>query len=375
MTSKKTIFLTGVTGALGKELIKQLLETGDENLFLLVRRRRLQSHWDRSRKILAGLNAERFLGTRIQVFEGDVTKENFGLDEKSLDKLKKEVTSFFHVAALTALNGSKKDCTKINVGGTSNALALAKRLKNEGQLERFFYFSTAYVAGSKQTYISKEDGLPSKPAHANYYESSKYEAEQNVRKAMAEGLPTTIFRPSIVVGHSETGEVAEFNVIYPFIKLFAHGILKKLPTKLENSFNIVPIDFVARSAIAIARQDDSVGRAFHLVTEEPPTMEMLFNLKEKAYPSMPEVEIVDPAEFKKSHLDLTGQMVFAMLQPYLGYLNEHLSFDASNTREALKDTDVEFPKTDENFLKVLMDYAIQAGYIIVNETSSKGVNS
>ena len=50
---------------------------------------------------------------------------------------------------------------------------------------------------------------------------------------------------------SETGVVSDFNVIYPFIKLFAHGVLSKIPTHRENTFNIVPIDFVIRATCAI----------------------------------------------------------------------------------------------------------------------------
>ncbi len=365
MNSRHSIFLTGVTGTLGKELIKEMLLSSEDKLYVLIRRKGRYSHWDRARKILAGFGLESHLGTRVEVLEGDVTLPNMGLKAEQMDFLRKQTDEFFHIAAITALNGSQEECLKINIGGCDEALAIGWDFFKHGKLKRFFYFSTAYVAGSLQTYCAKEDELPEHPAHANFYESSKYQAEKKVREAMGQGLPVTIFRPSIVVGDSRTGEVSEFNVIYPFMKLFAHGILSVLPTKLENSVNIVPIDFVIRASLAIARQKESVGKTFHLVTNEPPPIGMLLKLKDEEYPGLPPIQIVPPASFKKEKLDAMSQTVFEMLEPYLGYLNGNLHFDTTNTAQALKDTGISFPKTDYDFLKTLLRYAVKVGYLMV----------
>lgn len=365
MLNRRAIFLTGVTGTLGKEFVKELLLTREDRLILLVRRKSRYSHWDRARKILSAFGLERYLGTQVEVLEGDITLPSFGLRPEELDLLRREVREFYHIAALTALNGSKEECERINTGGAQEAIRLAWDFRKNGALERFFYFSTAYVSGSRQTYQAKEDELPERPAHANFYESSKFEAEKKVREAMKEGLPVTIFRPSIVVGDSKTGEVSEFNVIYPFIKLFAHGILTVLPTRLQNSFNIVPIDFVIQASSLISRQRDSIGKTFHLITQEPPTIGMLLHLKEEEYPDLPPVQVIPPESFKKEDLDPIARTVFDMLDPYLGYLNDNLTFDASNTEKALRGTGVTFPKTDYDFLKTLLRYAVDAGYLLV----------
>ncbi len=363
---EKSLLITGITGTLGKEFLKELVLTTDFRIHVLIRRKGRFSHWDRARKILSAWELERFLGTRIQVFEGDVTLPKFGLSEESLEFLRGQVTDFYHIAALTTLNGSEEDCERINIGGVKNALEAAWDFFKNGKLKHFFYFSTAYVAGSRQTYRSFEDVLPENPAHANFYESSKYKAEKQVRDAMRQDLPVTIFRPSIVVGDSRTGQVSEFNVIYPFMKLFAHGILTVLPTRPENSFNIVPIDFVIKAALAISKQESCLGKTFHLVTEQPPTIGMLLRLKEEEYPQLPRVEVIPPETFRLENLDMVSKNVFQMLQPYLGYLNDDLSFDASNTQKALQGTGVSMPKTDYEFLKILIRYAVDAGYLIVD---------
>lgn len=363
--NKRTIFLTGATGCLGKELLRRFLLTTEDKVILLVRRKNRYSHWDRIRKILSGYGLERTLGTRVEVFEGDVSLPWMGLSQQNIAALTRQITEFYHVAALTALNGSEEECRLVNLMGTEMALKLAWKFREEGVLERYFYFSTAFVAGSLQTFTAKEDELPARPAHANFYESSKHASETKVREAMAAGLPATIFRPSIVVGDSKTGEVSEFNVIYPFMKLFAHGILSVLPTRLENSFNVVPIDYVIEASMAIARQKNSLGKTFHLVSKEPPTIGMLLRLKEEQYPNSPAIEISPPEKFKKENLSTNEQFAYDMLLPYLGYLNGGLSFDTSNTERALSGTGIESPRTDYAFMKTLVQYAVDAGYLVL----------
>lgn len=362
--ANELIFMTGATGVLGQDLIKELLHTTKANIAILVRAKNRKTHDDRIRKILKTSGLDSYLGKRIHAIEGDVTQHKFGIKKENLAFLEKETKVFYHIAALTALNGSEKECQQINVGGTQHALELAGDLQKKGKLERFVYFSTAFVAGSVWTHCSFEDELPSKPKFANYYESSKYQAETKVREAMARGLPVTIIRPSIVVGHSQTGEVSDFNVIYPFFKLFAHGAISKLPTHIENTFNIVPIDFVIRATVAIMKNPKSINKTFHLVAPHPPSIGMLLKLA-REYPTVPAIEVMDVKNFQKSKLNPQEQMVFTIMEPYMGYLNGNLTFDMRNTKEILRGTKVSLPKTDYQFLKTIINYAIKTGYLAI----------
>lgn len=363
--ANKLIFMTGATGVLGQDLIKELLETTDADIAILARAKNRKSHDERVRKILKSIGLDAHMGKRIRVVEGDVTQHKFGITKENLAFLEKEAKVFYHIAALTALNGTEKECQQINVGGTQHALELAWDLRKKGKLERFVYFSTAFVAGSVWQHCSKEDELPEKPKFANYYESSKYQAESRVRESMAKGLPVTIIRPSIVVGHSETGEVSDFNVIYPFFKLFAHGAISKLPTHVENTFNIVPIDFVIKATATIVKNPKSINKTFHLVSPHPPSIGMLLKLAKDEYPKVPSIEVMDIKDFQKTKLNVQEQMVFTIMEPYLGYLNGDLTFDMSNTREILRGTKVLLPKTDYKFLKTMIHYAVKAGYLVI----------
>jgi len=361
----KTLFITGATGNLGRELVRLFLEKTGDRLLLLVRPKSSDSHHSRIEKLLGKFGINGRSKNRIEVLAGDVAQPRLGLKQGDWDRAVRETDEFYHIAALTNLGAAWNEAEKINFQGTNFALDLARVMKEKGRLKRFFYFSTAYVAGSLTPTHALEDELIEKPAFANAYEETKYLAEKKVREESKRGLPVTVFRPSIVVGDSASGAVSEFNVIYPFMRLFAHGFLKKIPARLEHSFNIVPIDFVVRASFAIARQRESLGRAFHLVTENPPTLRMFLQMKEEVG-NFPPVEVVDPEEFSMEDLDEHEKMIFSSLNPYLGYLGGSLTFDTKNTRQALRKTGLSFPDTNLAFLRKIAGYAVEKGYFLPN---------
>lgn len=360
----KSLFITGATGNLGRELIRLLLQKTDYRLLLLVRPKSPDSHESRIEKILAKMGINGHSKERIRVFSGDVSNDRLGLSERDWNEIVRETDEFYHVAALTNLGAHWQEAEKINLKGTLNVLELTRAAFKEEKLSRYFHFSTAYVAGSLTPTHAFEDTLPTNPVFANAYEETKFLAEKKVRDEAAKGLPVTIFRPSIVVGDSQEGAVTDFNVIYPFLRLFAHGLLKKIPSRLENSFNIVPIDFVVEASLAIAGRNDSLGKTYHLVTENPPTLEMLLQVKNEFGSHFPPVELVSPDEFSIEDLDEQERAIFSSLDPYLGYLGSSLTFDARNTRDALRGTNIPLPKTDLSFLRKIVSYAVKKGYFL-----------
>jgi len=365
MTKPKTVFITGATGGLGRELVRTFLKETDDFLLLLVRPKRSLSHKERIEKVLSKMGINGNSAQRIAVLAGDVTQPRLGLSDEDWGRVIRESDEFYHSAALTNLGATWEEAESINLQGTIRALETAREAASQGRLERFFYFSTAFVAGSLTPIHALEDELPENPSFSNAYEATKFLAEKKVREESAKGLPTTIFRPSIVVGDSVRGAVSEFNVIYPFFRLFVHGFLRRIPSRLENSFNIVPIDFVVRSSFFIARQKSSLGKTFHLVSEEPPTLQMLLEVKkEKEYERFPSLEVLDPDQFSLADLEPSEKEVFPTLKPYLGYLGSSLSFDTKNTRQALEGSGIPFPKTDRAFLKKIIDYALEKGYFV-----------
>src|SRR5260370_36952060 len=106
------------------------------------------------------------------------------------------------------------------------------------------YLSTAFVAGRHRGRFSERD-LDLGQSFRNSYERSKFEAELLVRSAMTD-VPITVIRPSIVMGHSRTGETTAFNVLYIPMRLFATGQVRRVPALARLPLDIVPVDFVSR---------------------------------------------------------------------------------------------------------------------------------
>lgn len=79
---------------------------------------------------------------RVSVLEGDITKENFGLDDQTIAGLRKRVSIFIHAASSISLrDGLPKMASSV----VHPSLAAAKLALSFAHLERFVFVSTAYV--------------------------------------------------------------------------------------------------------------------------------------------------------------------------------------------------------------------------------------
>ena len=183
---------------------------------------------------------------------------------------------------------------------------------------------------------------------------------------MAAGLPVSIFRPSIVVGHSVTGRPTSFNVSYPFFKLLASGMLSKIPVHAEACLNMVPVDFVAQAIVSISDLPQSLGKTYHLVSKKPTPMR-LFQELDVHYPHLSHlfrrVTLVDPEQFDPASLPEEEQLLYWGLEAYLPYLEDHMALDTRNMDAILPAIGMEWPETGTPFIRRLFEYVIGVGYI------------
>ncbi|MEN8159244.1 MAG: SDR family oxidoreductase [Myxococcota bacterium] len=116
------------------------------------------------------------------------------------------------------------------------------------------------------------------------YFATKHESEGLVRTTG--GRAWRIYRPGVVVGHSETGEIDKIDGPYYFFGALRR--LRALPSWLPllgvegGPVPIVPVDFVARAIDAIAHEEGLDGRCFHLVDPRARPMGQVLNLFAKA---------------------------------------------------------------------------------------------
>ena len=86
-----------------------------------------------------------------------------------------------------------------------------------------------------------------------------------------------MYRPSVVVGHSKTGEMDKIDGPYYFFKAIQkarHALPEWFPlVGLEFGYtNIVPVDYVAAAMDHIAHQPGLDGQAFHLIGLQVPAL-------------------------------------------------------------------------------------------------------
>lgn len=189
-----TILVTGFPGFLGSALLpKVLARLPGEQATCLV-----QTRWmSLARERLAALAAAHpMLAGRVHLVDGDITQPDLGLRDSPA--LADRVVEIFHLAAVYDLSVGRDLAMRVNVEGTRHLLAFAARCR---ALRRLHYVSTCYVSGRYPGRFT-EDMLAEGQSFNNHYEETKYLAELEVQRAMRDGLPATIYRPSVVVGDS-----------------------------------------------------------------------------------------------------------------------------------------------------------------------------
>ncbi|RPJ43678.1 MAG: NAD-dependent epimerase/dehydratase family protein, partial [Chloroflexi bacterium] len=250
------VLLTGATGFLGAQIARRLLKEPGLTVIALVRaenqveaeRRLERAWWDR--------------GGEVEVLPGDLSLPHLGLDEPSYARLAGRVTHIIHSAADLRVDAPIEDLRRTNVQGTANLLELARLVQRDHGLERYAHVSTAYVAGRRNSAIPEAD-LSGADGFSNAYEQSKYEAECLVRAAKSE-LPISVFRPGMIVGAADTGEIRTFNTVYFPLRLYLSGKLPVIPADPALPVNIVPVDYVAEAVARLTFCPEAEGLNFHL---------------------------------------------------------------------------------------------------------------
>jgi nucleoside-diphosphate-sugar epimerase len=270
MNFTETIFLTGFPGFIAGRLVERLAKP-ETQFFLLVQPPLVK----KAMHDVEAISREKDIPLEnFALIEGDITRKNLGISDEDLETVRQETTDVYHLAAIYDLAVPREIALLINVRGTKNVNEFVKTVPN---LRRYNYISTCYVAGKRKGEILETE-LEHDAGFRNFYEETKYLAEIEVEKLKSE-LPVTIFRPSVVVGDSKTGETAKYDGIYYLIQY-----LRKSPALLRfvnvgNSqvkLNLVPVDFVVEAIAALAKDENANGKTVALADSNPLTTEQLF---------------------------------------------------------------------------------------------------
>jgi len=358
------VFLTGGTGFLGAEIMKRILRNhARSRLTLLVRSTHRETARERvDRQLLRsfGLEEANRFKERVDVVNGDISLRGLGMDDERIQALQSRVDHVIHCAATIRFDLPLDVARRDNTEGTRNVLTFAEGIP---RLRRLDYVGTAYVAGQRNGVV-KEDELDVGQRYSNSYERTKMEAEALVRE-FARTRPATIYRPSIVVGDSRTGETTSFQGFYQALifyrQLYSKGIVLIVPADPEAIIDIVPIDYVVDAFFALMHTDKSLGRVFHLTSGPGNTctfdelMKMTAEFTGVAPPRYITREAWQYVLRPFFHSVVWGKRREPMLKAdkYFPYAWTKFVFDKTNTDSVLEGTGIKTPHARSYFVKLL----------------------
>jgi NAD(P)-dependent dehydrogenase (short-subunit alcohol dehydrogenase family) len=353
-------FVTGATGFIGRNLVEQLLER-EGTIYVLVREgsrgrlEELKSRWGAP-------------DDRIVAVSGDLSQEQLGCGDQ-IAELKDKVDHFFHLAAIYDMTADADSQRLANVEGTREAVKLAEAL----DAKRFHMVSSIAAAGLYKGTFTEDMFEEAEKVDNHPYFQTKHEAEAVVREEC--DVPWRVYRPGIVVGHSETGEMDKIDGPYYFFKLLQRA-RNALPQWFPGigiegrRINLVPVDFAAKAMDHLAHLDGFDGQAFHLTDPNPLTAGQVINAFAKAAHAPEAAMRIDSHMFefipKQVRMGLTmlppvkriTDQVLADLgipRSVLVYINYPTDFDSTKTQTALEGTGISVPPL-ASYADKLWDY-------------------
>jgi dihydroflavonol-4-reductase len=224
------ILLTGATGLIGSHVARLLAERGDEIRVTVRESSRLDG--------LAGLEVEKV--------RADI------LDRRAIRRALRGIERVFHVAGNASLALSRARTFTVNVEGTRIVLEEALR----AGVERVVYTSSVAAIGpAPRGSTADETQVWDAGRYGIAYLDAKHEAEVEVLRLVARGLPAVTVNPAYVLGAGDPGRSSTV--------LVRRFLRRQIPAYVDGTLNIVAVEDVARGHL-LADEIGQVGERYIL---------------------------------------------------------------------------------------------------------------
>lgn len=275
--SPKSIFLTGATGFLGAYLLKELLCQTTADIYCLVRYHGMETGKQILKKHLQFYRIwQESFDYRIISVIGDLAQPLLGFSQEQFNKLAAQIDIIYHNGSQNNPITPYSQIKKVNVLGTQEILRLASQTKTK----HVHFISTLAIffsqAQEKTKQVKETDFPMVNDALNTGYQQSKWVAEELIHLAQKRGLPACIYRPTRIMGDSQTGIYGKFNnFFFQFVKICIE--LEKFPA-FELDINLIPVDYASKAIVYLSRQKQLLGKTFHLVNPESISWKKFFEL-------------------------------------------------------------------------------------------------
>ena len=366
------ILLTGVTGFIGRFLLRRLLDNYKQSkIYCLIRASSRQhatarlkdtlSRWD---LLLKGDEA------RLVAIPGDIAKPHLGLDAGDYKHLAETVDTIFHCA--TKVNHLENYATAkaVNVDRVNDLL----RLATTHHPKCLNWISTLAIFNSQgqpedriideETTISAENHL-----EANGYEASKWVAEKIILMAQDRSIPCNVYRLGLVWADSKKGRFDPQQREYRVLKsclLMGCGI-----NDYVYEVQPVPVDYVANAISLLAEQNPQGGKIFHIGGAKGSVINICDNLD---YPPNQTLRPLSWFNWIKKVQIFHDQGYILPVVPFIEFVfsmdqeafKDHQMnakkncplYDWEKTRKRLELAGIETPVFDHKMIKLALDYIL-----------------
>lgn len=357
--------VTGATGFVGRELVRELAANGNW-LLLLIRGDTFSDAVLKYKRLMATLSPME--SARCMLCHGDVTQRGVILGDEAYRLKMKQlmqqwVVRTVHCAASVSFDNSTDTHTS-NYTGTLNVLELTTSVG----IKSIHYVSTAYVNGfSPGTQISENVYTDHRTiTFRNNYEESKHKAEWAVKvwPGFEKGRISTVYRPAIIVGDSMTGRTACYQGFYALLRCAQFmkraldegrlGDIKslKIPLNGDEPVNLVPVDYVVDFIATVIDDERKEGKIYHLVPKNPFTVKEVVDVISQ-YFKFDGIELVGQQD--RTEINEIGILLSEYLGPYFKYFGTDSYYQTDNA-----DTVMSWQPGDaKSQLMLWIDYAVQ----------------
>lgn len=377
LKAPKSIFLTGATGFLGAYLLEELLQKTTADIYCLIRSSDVVSGQNRIKKHLQLYSLwQEKLSSRIIPVVGDLAQPLFGLTKEHFHELANQIDIIYHNGAWVNSACPYSTLKPTNVLGTQEVLYLASL----SQTKPVHFISTVGIffnSAFNPLQPVKEADIPELLTLTGGYRQSKWVAEQLVMTAQSRGLPACIYRPSRIMGHSQTGINSNFQ---DALCILLKGCinLKKFPI-IETDLNLVPVDYVSQSVVHLSLLDKYSNQTFHLTNSQQINWHDWFDVIDSfGYPLQKVsyddflVTIRDYAT-KYPHDNLYSSLLLLLDSSDTFLTKKKPEFDTHYTLAGLAGTSIICPLVDKKLITIYLKYFHNSGYFPT--LPEKSVNS
>jgi len=337
MYNKETILITGATGFIGREVIRQLKD-GDERLLLLVRSA------TRAEKLFQQYSES--IRSRIVFIEGDLEQEFLGLKKEDW-QLARQSDVLIHAGGAMQITQSSSTAERTFLHGAQAISRLAEEIHGSKGLRRFIHvvgYMSPFQQDTNVSGLSIDDVSRFVPPDAAPYERMKFTADLWIRQEAARvGYSLSVVNPSTVIGSRPTGSTPQLDGLGILVKAVRSRLMPVVPGGKHYWLPLVTNDEVAETIVLLARDQANSTRqsaTYNLVgdkAEQPNMKELLREIARQLHVGAPVMSM--PIRLLSAIMRYGGEKLTGIPSQSLAFVTDR-SFNNDSAKQLLHQSSI-----------------------------------